>query len=266
MENPFHRPELASNIVFDFGVFHITNSVLASFVVSLLLVATALIIRRNFSIIPSRIQITLEMLLTFFLNTLKDAYGSEERARKYLPLIMTFFLYLLVTNLFFVIPFVNSFTVNAGDHSFPLFRISTSDWSQALALGLITVLGAHIIALTIHPIKHIGAFIRVGGFFKAKSIGDVMNAFIDLFIGVIEIIGELARPISLSARLFGNIFAGEMMVAVIASIAAPFTWYLLPMPFIALGIFVGLIQAFVFTFLSTLFMAQTIQAAHHSSH
>lgn len=266
MENPFHRPELPSNIVFDFGGFHITNSVLASFAVSILLIVFALLVRRSFAIIPSRIQLTLEMLLTFFLNTLKDAYGSEERARKFLPLILTFFLYLLLTNLFFVIPLVNSVTAEAGGHTFPLFRISTSDWSQALALGLITVLGAHIIALTIHPVKHIGAFIRVKGFLKARSIGDVMNAFIDLFIGLIEIIGEIARPISLSARLFGNIFAGEMMVAVIASIAAPFTWYLLPMPFIALGIFVGLIQAFVFTFLSTLFMAQTIQAAHHSSH
>ncbi|MFN7160045.1 MAG: F0F1 ATP synthase subunit A [Candidatus Gracilibacteria bacterium] len=264
--NPFHRPELPSNIVFDFGFLHITNSVLASFTVTVLLVIVALIIRRNFAVIPSRIQIVLELLVNFFLGTLKDAYGSEERARKFLPLIMTYFLYLLMANLFFIIPLINSTFVNSDGHTFPLFRVSTSDWSQTLALGLITVVGAHIIALTIHPIKHIGAFIRVEGFWKARSFGDIMNAFINFFIGIMEIIGEFARPVSLSARLFGNIFAGEMMVAVIASIMAPFTWFILPMPFLALGIFVGLIQAFVFTFLSILFMAQTVQAAHHSSH
>lgn len=266
MENPFHRPELPSNIVFDFGFLHITNSVLASFVVSLLLVIAATIFTRKFSLIPTRIQILLEMLVQFFLNTLKDAYGSEERARKFLPLIMTFFLYLFVTNIFFLLPLVNNMVVHGDGHTFPLFRLSTSDWSQTLALALVTVVGAHAVALSIHPVKHIGAFIRVGDFIKARSIGEVLMAFINFFIGIIELIGEIARPISLSARLFGNIFAGEMMVAVIATIAAPFTWYVLPMPFIALGVFVGLVQAFVFTFLSLLFMAQTVQVAHHSSH
>lgn len=260
-----HSLNLPSDIIFDFGWFHITNSVLAAFVVTLIIFLFLLIIKRNFALIPSRAQIALESLMSFFLKTLTEAYGSEARARRFLPLIMTFFLFLLVANQFTILPLVSSITFETSHGMVPFFRISTSDWSQALALAIIAVFGAHIIALTMHPIKHIGAFIRVEGFVKARSIGDFLNAFINFFIGIMEIISEFARPVSLSARLFGNIFAGEMMLIVIAGIAS-FTKYLFPMPFIAIGIFVGLVQAFVFTFLSLLFMAGTVNAAQHSSH
>lgn len=260
-----HQLNLPSDIIFEFGWFHITNSVLAAFAVTLIITIAALWIRKGAGIIPTRAQAAVEFIMVFFLKTLTDAYGSEARARKFLPLIMTFFLFLLIVNQFTIIPLVTSFTFEGSHGIVPLFRISTSDWSQALALALIAVVGSHIIALTINPIGHIGAFIRVGEFFKAKSVGEFLTAFINFFIGIMEIISEFARPVSLSARLFGNIFAGEMMLIVIAGIAS-FTKYVFPMPFIAIGIFVGLVQAFVFTFLTLLFMAGTVNAAGHSSH
>lgn len=269
-----HHLNLPSDIIFQIGSLQISNSVLGSFLVSIILIIAALLIRRGSGLHPSRAQIAVESLMGFFMTTLIDVYGSEARARKFLPLILSFFLFLFLTNEFFLIPLVSSIYVSGVPHSFftfgkteahEVFRISTSDWSQTLALSLITVIGAHIIALTIHPIKHIGAFIRMAEFGKVRSVSDFLMACINFFIGFIELIGEVARPISLSARLFGNIFAGEMMVVVITGIAS-FTQFLFPMPFIALGVFVGLVQAFVFTFLSLLFMGQTIHAASHSSH
>lgn len=264
-ESSLHVPALPSDVVFSVGPVHITNSVTASLVVSLILIVFALFVGRyKNGLIPNRLQAGFEMLVEFMMEILEQAYGSRERARKYFGFFMTIFIFLAVMNQFAILPIVNNFMVHTLNGDIHLFRISTSDWSMTLAFGLMTVIASHAIALTINPIGHIGNYIRLKDFFHIKSLSDLMMAFINFFIGLIEIIGELARPISLSARLFGNIYAGELMIVVIAGIVSPITNYFFPMPFYALGIFVGLIQAYVFTLLSMFFMAITIDSASHS--
>ena len=253
MEGP--QVSISATKVFEWGSFFITNSVLASYVVTFLIILFALYVRRNTSLVPTRIQLVFEMLTEFFTNMLKSAFGSEKRARKALPLFFTIFLFLFLANQFSILPFVGSVVAPNG----PAFRTPTSDWNQTMALALVVLVGTHIIAFSMSPIKHLGNYIKIASLLKSRSIGDVGSALLEMFLGVLDIIGEFSKIISLSARLFGNILAGEVIIIVISGIAS-FTAYFIPIPFIILSAFSSLIQVFVFVFLSIFFMAGTINA------
>lgn len=244
---------LRSQNIIEFGSFHVTNSVAASFVVSLLVVAIAILAVRNASLVPTRMQLFIEMLIEIFLGMLVTAYGSRKRALKYLPYTVTLFLFLMIANQFSSLPVLAS--LKAGDGS--LFRTSPSDWSQTIALAIVSLGSAHLIALSAAPLGHIGNFIKLGNFFRIRKVSDLANALLEFFLGLLDIVGEFAKFISMSARLFGNVFAGEVLVAVIGGVSA-YTQFIVPIPFLGLGIFSGFVQAFVFTLLSIQFMAGTI--------
>lgn len=231
----------------------INNAFLASVLVSLMLFGIALYAKKTFGLIPTRLQVLFEAIALFILDQLKSAFGSEEKARKFFPLMITLLLFITFANQFSVIPLVSNF-MNDGA---AVFRTPSSHLSLTLALA-ITVLGlAHIIAFSISPLGHIGNFIKVKQFLKVRSVGDFGNAFIEFFLGFLDIIGEIAKLISISFRLFGNVFAGEVMIVIISSISI-FTSFLVPVPFLILSIFSGFVQAFVFMILSTQFIAGTI--------
>lgn len=244
---------LSSNNIIEYGSFHVTNSVMSSFAVSLTVIIIALLCTRKAGLVPTRRQLFMEMIVEFFQGMLTTAYGSEKRGRKYLSYIVTLFLFLLVANQFSSLPIIASITAGDG----PLFRTATSDWSQTIALALVSLGSAHLIALFSSPFKHIGSFINIGPFFKIRKPSDIGNAFLGLFLGVLDIVGEFAKLMSMSARLFGNLFAGEVLIAVIGSLSI-YTSFLVPVPFMGLSIFSGLVQAFVFTLLAMQFMAATI--------
>lgn len=252
---------LPSTNIIEWGGFHITNSVLAAFLCTGIIIVLILLARRKASLIPTRMQSLFESIVSFFLDSLEAAFGSRERARRYLPIFLTFILLIAVANQFSIIPLVMS--IKFDGHAF-LFRVPTSDWSMTIALAIFAIIGSHIIALSISPFKHIGHFFRFQYIWKIRKFTDVLNALLEIFIGILEVIGEVAKIISLSARLFGNIFAGEVMVVMIGSIAA-FTQFIFPMPFIGLGIFVGFVQAYVFTLLTMQFMGGSIKSLyeHH---
>jgi F-type H+-transporting ATPase subunit a len=144
------------------------------------------------------------------------------------------------------------------DTGMSLFHASTADWSQTLTLALMTVIGTQIIAFSIHPIRHIGNYIKIQRFFRIKSPMDILFGLVDILLGVLEFAGDLAKVVSLSARLFGNLFAGEVMVMVFVKVVFPF---FAATPIILLGILSAIVQAYVFTFLSLQFMAGTVEAA-----
>jgi F-type H+-transporting ATPase subunit a len=100
-------------------------------------------------------------------------------------------------------------------------------------------------------VKYVGNFIKIGPLLKARNIKDVLMGILDLFLGVMDIISELAKIISVSARLFGNVIAGEIIAVVILFLVP----YIIPIPFFILSLFSGLIQAFVFALLSMQFIA-----------
>jgi len=252
---------LPSHNIIEIGSFHVTNSVLAAFLCTALIIVLILLARRKAGIIPTKMQSLFEAVITFFLSSLEDAFGTKERARKYLPLFLTFIFLIAIANQFSIIPLVMNIKLEGGA---TLFRVPTSDWSMTIALAIVAIVGSHILALSIKPFKHLGHYFRLQYIFKIRKVTDALNALLEIFIGILEVIGEFAKIISLSARLFGNIFAGEVMVVMIGAIAS-FTQFLFPMPFIGLGIFVGFVQAYVFTLLTMQFMGGSIKALyeHH---
>ena len=241
---------VAPETVTTVGDFAVSNAMISSFVVLAILMVFMVVLKARLKLIPGRTQVAMEGLLTFFYSGLVDAYGSEKRAQKHLPLILGLFLFILIANQFTIIPFVQSVTV--GDTF--LFRNPTSHFALPITLSLIVFFVSHIIAFTTSPIKHIGNFIKIGLFFKVRSFKDLGNAFLENFLAVLDIIGEFAKVVSLAARLFGNVFAGTVMVAVITGLSV-YTQFVVPLPFWVLSIFSGLIQALVFAILAMSFIS-----------
>lgn len=243
------------------GSIPITNGVIAAFTTSLLLIIFALIVRRNLGIVPSRLQAAVEQVVEYFDIQLTSAFGSKKEARKFLPLIVTLILFIGLANQLSLLPLLFQITYEGE----PLMRLSTSDLNQTLSLALVVLGLAHVLAFAFSPLKHLGNFIKIAPLIHARSLRDVGFAFLDLFMGLLDIIGELAKILSLSARLFGNIFAGDVMILVIVSLST-YTQFFVPLPFLALSIFSGFVQAFVFSLLSIQFLSGTITSVKGKGH
>lgn len=243
-------------IIFHLGPIPVTNAVIAAYLSTLVLVILALLVRYKMGLKPTRRQAFVEFIFEYIDQQLLQAFGKKERARRFFPLIMTLLLFIAVANQLSIFPLL--FQILAEDK--PVLRLATSDLSQTLTLGLLVVGLAHVLALSMAPFKHIGSYIRIGALLKIRKPSDVGNALIEIFLGFMDIIGELSKIVSISCRLFGNLFAGDVMVAVIVSLSK-FTQFVVPIPFIFLGIFSGFVQAFVFTLLSIQFISGLVNTA-----
>lgn len=228
----------------------IPNTVITMVFLTIVILVGALLLRSRFGIIPSRMQILFEEIYEFFYKQVHQALGSVRRTRKFLPLILTIFIVLFIANQFSLIPLLGQITYDGV----PLFRTPTSDASLPIAMALSVIVLSHVLSFLISPLGHIGKFIKIAPLLRARSGKAVFDAVIELFLGVLDIIGEFSKIMSLSFRLFGNIIAGEIIILVISGLALA-TSFIVPLPFMVLSIFSGLVQAFVFSVLSLQFIA-----------
>ncbi len=250
---------LPSSPIFEIGALTVTNSMVAAFASMLIIIVFAFWVRRGATLFPTRSQMIAEMLMEFMLEKMQVIFGSEKEARRFFPLIFTIFIFLMFANQFTLIPFVQSVVIEGK----PLFRTATSDYSLPIALGLLLVILSHLVALTRSPLRHISNFIKLDVFFKIRSFKDIPQALMDFFLGLLDIIGELAKLVSISTRLFGNMFAGEVVVGIVAGLMFA-TQFVVPIPFIALSILSGFVQAFVFALLGTIYIASAVQGVESS--
>lgn len=268
---------LAPHVIFHlFHTIPVTASHLALFTLTALIFIVAIFIRRSVKVIPSKGQIIVESVVDMFEDMASNSISDQKIVRKVVPFIITFFISILLANLFGILPMANSFVahlIEKGGHEVastaeglghealtqevPFFHVPTTHLSMTMAFAIMAIFLTHAVALSIRPLKHISNFIKISGFFHIKSFMDVVRAGIDMFLGVLEMIGEFAKIVSLSCRLFGNIFAEEVMLIVIMGLFS-FTQYIVPMPFIGLIIFGGILQATVFSMLFTQYLGQMI--------
>lgn len=244
---------LPSHVLFNLGGFAVTNSVFTAFFLTFILMVFTLVSSRSFALIPTRVQLGLELLAEFMTEQLRSSFGSEEKARRFFPLVMSLLLFIVVANQFTIVPLVSNLLLN-DTH---VFRLPTSDLSLTMAFSFLVLLLANGLALSISPLQHVGKFFRLSPLISVRSFGDIPNALLEVFLGLLDIIGEFGKLLSLSFRLFGNIFAGELMVGIIAGLSI-YTSFIVPIPFIVLSMFSGLIQAFVFVFLTIQFIAGSV--------
>lgn len=244
---------LPARALFNIGPIAITDSLLGALLVSITLAGFGVYFARRFDVIPTRMQVVLEWMASYLLVQLESAFGNKQEARSFFALIFTLLLFITIANQFMLIPLLFQITYEGA----PVFRQPTADLGYTIALSLTVVALSHFLALRISPWNHLKNFFPIQAFLKVRSLGDLFYAFIELFIAFLNIIGEFAKVVSLAARLFGNIFAGNVMAAVIASLIP----FIVPLPFLFLSVFSGLIHAFVFMLLSMQFIAMTIQGA-----
>jgi F-type H+-transporting ATPase subunit a len=238
---------LKAEEVFSILGFPVTNSLIMTVITTLVLLAFAFAIRNKLALIPGKLQAGVEMLFEGVLNYMAETLESEKLARKFFPLVMTIFLFVLVANELAFLPGVGSIGVDNGHGGLtPLLRAPAADLNMTLALAIISFLVIEISGVVIL------------GFFKYAGKYINFSSPINFAVGLIELVSNIGRLISFSFRLFGNVFAGEVMLVVVGFFVA----YLLPVPLMAFEVFVGFIQAVVFAMLTLFFIKLSIMEPH----
>lgn len=236
---------LASNILFSIGSFPVTNTFLLTVVASIFLMIFFVSIARRMKNVPSGAQNVVEMLLEGAYSFTESVIGPGKPARKIFPLVGTMFIFILFSNLLTFIPGQSAFTIYKGGNPIPIFRAIMSDYGLVLVMTLISVITTQIVSVAVlGPFKHIGKFIN-------------LKSPLDFFLGIMDLVGEIAKIFSLSFRLFGNMFAGEVLTAVILFLMPFFA----PLPFMFLGLLTAVVQAFVFAVLTLVFTSMVIESS-----
>ncbi len=232
-----------------FGI-PITSTLLMTWFVMVLLVIMAVLLKKNMKLIPSKFQSVMELMIGGAFDYISEALESKELAKRYFPLIMTIFVFILALNWVGLLPGVDSIGIMKEYHGeeklIPFLHPANTDLNITIAFALIAFFFIEI------------AGILALGFIKYGSKFINLKSPLGFLIGIIEFISELARLISFSFRLFGNIFAGKTLL-VIAIFFAPF---IIPVPILAFEMFVGLIQAFIFAVLTLYFTKLAIAEPH----
>lgn len=207
---------------------HLGEHVLYSWFVMLVLILVAFLASRRIDIVPSGLQNFMEIVVDGLRNLIDETMGKE--GRPYLPLIATFALFILVSNLIALIP---------G------FMPPTANLNTNAALALTVFAMTHIVGLKEHGLKYIKHFIG-----PVWWLAPIMLP--------IELIGHLARPLSLSLRLFGNMYGHEVVLMIFLALVP----FILPVPMMLMGVLVAFIQTFVFTLLAMIYIAGSLEEAH----
>ena len=240
---------LKPQVLWQIGFLPITNTMFVSWIVVVILIGLTYLATRRMQLVPTGLQNLFEIVI-------EAGYGQVEslahtRARVFFPFVMTFFLFIMTANWLGLFPgfgTIGFFAHNAGKTEFtPLLRSMSSDLNMTLGLAILSAVVTHAYA-----IKYLG-------------IKDYLKRWVSLnpiflFVGILEIISEFTKIVSLSFRLFGNIFAGEVVLSTVSSIFA----FIVPLPFYFLEIIVGFVQAAVFMMLTLVFLV--LLTEKHEAH
>lgn len=246
-----HIELAAEKLFFVFG-FPITNSLIMTWVVVGLLLLGTYMLNRHLRTVPSGLQNLFEMVTSAFADMMQNIIGSRSVTERFVPIVLTIFLFVVINNWLGILPGVGTIGLyeqrEGGRVLVPFFRSGAADLNTTLALGIVAVV----------LINAAGASVR--GFGSHLSKFFTFRNPINTFVGLLELVAEFAKIISFSFRLFGNVFAGEVLLTIVAFLSP----YGAPIPFLGLELFVGFIQALVFAMLTMVFISLAV-AEHHSS-
>jgi len=234
--------------LFKIGSFAFTNSLFTSLIVFFLFLLLGLIYNKEARL---KKKSQFYYLINFILKTIYQLFESilKEKTMIFFPIFAGFFLYILLNNWFGLLPGIGSLLVGLRENGklfhFPIFRGNNADLNATISLALIV-----FFLIQVNGVKYLG----FKGYFK--KFFNISNP-INFFVGILETISEFSKIISFSFRLFGNIFAGEVLLTIIAFLIP----VLVSFPFLILEVFVGLIQALVFSMLSAVFL--NVAISHH---
>ena len=249
---------LAPEALFHIGTFPFTNTLVMAWIVILVLVLLTVVVRKKLRMVPKGAQNLIEWIFEQALTLMDSVTASRALSYKFFPVVMTIFLFVLFSNLIEIVPGLGTIGLweeHEGRRIIvPFIRSSSADLNVTLAIAITSVLATQILGIAVlGGIKYAGKFLVPP--WKAPYI-------VGTFVGLLELVAEMAKVVSFSFRLFGNIFAGEVLLTV-ALFLVP---YIVPLPFLLLEIFVGLVQAVVFSMLTLVFMKMAITGHEEHAH
>lgn len=238
--------KLAPYIVGDFFGVPITATLITTWLTMAIVVGLVIIGTRRLAMVPGKFQSVLELMVGGVYDYMADVLESKSVARKYFPVVMTIFVFVLALNWVGLLPGVTAFGTYHDGHLIPWLYPAGTDLNITLAFALVAFVTIEMAGvLTLGLFKYGGKFIN-------------FHSPLGFVIGIIELISEIARLISFSFRLFGNIFAGKTLLVVIMF----FVPYVVPVPILAFEVFVGFIQAFIFAVLTLFFIKLAVAEPH----
>jgi F-type H+-transporting ATPase subunit a len=266
MENIAHEITLFAEPLFHWGSFTVTNALFTAWIVVIIIIILSAILRAKLREVPGTFQNVFEIMVEGALELCDQVTGDRAKSEKIFPIAISAFFFILINNWLGITPLGGLGLLERGEHGLafiPFLRGGTADINTTIALAVTAVIGANIFG-----VMSIGIWKTFNKYVNLKALGQIFTkvrhdptiiivAPITFFVGVIEIIGEVAKVASLSFRLFGNVFAGEVLLASMAALVA----YIVPVPFLFLEILVGLIQALIFATLLVVYF--TIGATDH---
>lgn len=258
--------------------FNFSNSIFTSLIASSLILLFAYYVSSKLKSTdrPTGIQNFVELILDGLLSLMNSVTGDRLKSYRFFPFVATFFMFILLNNWLGLMPGVGTISVMLPHetvaaavlddqteveelaiegsyqketelHAVPIFRPGTADINTTLALAIFSVLMTQVMGFSYLSFSYFSKFFN-------------FSSPIFFFVGILELFSEFAKIISFAFRLFGNIFAGEVLLVVIAFLVP----VIVPMPFYGLELFVGFIQALVFSMLTLVFFTMATQA--HGDH
>ena len=260
-----HEVTLYAEPITHVGSFSITNSLITSWAAVLIIVILSVALRAKMKRVPGKLQHFFEIVIEGGLSMADQVTGDRKASQKVFPIAVSIFFFVLINNWLGILPLM-SFGIAEHGSFLPFLRSGTADINTTLALAVMSVLGANLFG-----IFSIGAWKMLNKYVNLKALAGIITkvrkdptvlivAPITFFVGLIEVVGEAAKVASLSFRLFGNVFAGEVLLASMGALFA----YALPIPFLFLEVIVGIIQAFIFSMLTVVYF--TIASSDHDDH
>jgi F-type H+-transporting ATPase subunit a len=229
----------------------ITNTLVMGWVVTLVLCTIGIIVGTRLKMVPGKAQMLFEMAIGGVSDFMAETLDNKDLAKKVFPIIFTIFLFIFTANLVQFIPGVGSigfFKMEGSTREFiPLFRSLNTDINTTLALAIIAFILIEV------------AGVAVLGFLKYFHKFVNFSSPLGFSIGIIDLFSEVARLVSFSFRLFGNIFAGEVVIMILGS----FVPIILPVPLMLFEVFVGFVQAAIFALLTLIFIKIAITEMEH---
>ena len=236
---------LSPETLFYIGSLPISNAFFWSWLVFAFLIIGAFIFNKSLKMKPGGFQSLIEMMIGGAYDFVESMMGSKKKAMRVFPLVFTMFFFIFFANLLTFIPGQAAITIKTAGGVVPLFRAIISDYSIVFVMTMVSVIVTQIVAVAVMgPLKYIGKFLN-------------FSSPLNFFLGLMDLVGELAKVMSLSFRLFGNIFAGEVLGAVMLFLFP----FFLPLPFAFLGLLTAVVQPFVFSVLTLVFISMASDAA-----
>jgi F-type H+-transporting ATPase subunit a len=252
----FEVEPLGAQGLFNVGPLTITNTMLTGVVVGALLIIVFLRAARISQLSPkSKLAFYIESIVELVLGLLIELFGDREKAMRYFPFLLTLFVFILACNLTGILPGIESISYFHGGQHTSLFRAWTTDLNSTAALAVLTM-----VTVQVHAIRSIGSKGYFQHFFTHQP-WKPMN----LFVGLLDVFGEVMRLVTLALRLFGVIYGGEALLFAIAATTGNFGWAGM-IPIVFLEIFFCFVQAYLFMMLSASYLVMSTSMHEQESH